>query len=103
MLARFRADSERRDVYNLTVEGAHEFYANGVLVHNCDALRYLLVNLGGGATFYDSPEPARPLGAPELLTPMGQWAVREDPAVTAARAAKDPESRPGAVQLSPFA
>jgi len=30
-------------VYNLTVEGAHEFYANGVLVHNCDCLRYLVM------------------------------------------------------------
>jgi PBSX family phage terminase large subunit len=28
------------DVFNLTIEGAPEFYANGVLVHNCDALRY---------------------------------------------------------------
>lgn len=28
-------------VYDLTVDGVHEFYANGVLVHNCmDALRY---------------------------------------------------------------
>lgn len=27
-------------VYNITVEDAHEFYANGVLVKNCDALRY---------------------------------------------------------------
>ena len=26
-------------VYDLTVEGAHEFFANGVLVHNC--LRYI--------------------------------------------------------------
>ena len=25
-------------MYNLTVEGEHEYYANGVLVHNCDAL-----------------------------------------------------------------
>ena len=33
--------SGRQPVYNLTVEGEHEFYANGVLVHNCDALRYL--------------------------------------------------------------
>ena len=30
-------------VYDLTVEDAHEFFANGVLVHNCiDALRYSL-------------------------------------------------------------
>jgi len=27
-------------VYNLTVEGEHEYFANGVLVSNCDAWRY---------------------------------------------------------------
>lgn len=27
-------------VYNLTVEGEHCFFANWILVHNCDALRY---------------------------------------------------------------
>ncbi len=27
-------------VYNLTVEDEHEYVANGVLVSNCDALRY---------------------------------------------------------------
>lgn len=32
---------EEKTVYDLTVEDAHEFFANGVLVHNCiDALRY---------------------------------------------------------------
>lgn len=30
----------RADVFNLAVDGAHEFFANRVLVHNCDALRY---------------------------------------------------------------
>ena len=38
-------------VYNLTVEDTHEFYANGILVHNCaDSARYGLVGrrtLGG--------------------------------------------------------
>ena len=30
-------------MYDLTVEGEHEFFANGILVHNCiDALRYSL-------------------------------------------------------------
>lgn len=30
-------------VYDLTVEGQHEFFANGILVHNCiDSLRYAL-------------------------------------------------------------
>ena len=27
-------------VYNLTVQGQPEFFANGILVHNCDAARY---------------------------------------------------------------
>lgn len=32
-------------VYDLTVDGEHEFFANGLLVHNCmDALRYWLFN-----------------------------------------------------------
>jgi hypothetical protein len=66
VLRGFRAASAPRDVYNLTVDGAHEFYANGVLVHNCDALRYLTVNLGGGPDFpiLDAPDSS-------LLTSLG--------------------------------
>ena len=30
----------RATVYNLTVEGEHEFFANGVLTHNCDCAAY---------------------------------------------------------------
>ena len=30
-------------VYNLTVSGVPEYFANGLLVHNCDATRYLLM------------------------------------------------------------
>lgn len=32
--------TQRHDVYNLSVEGLPEFYANGILVHNCDATLY---------------------------------------------------------------
>lgn len=32
--------ADRADVYNLSVDGPPEFFANGVLVHNCDATRY---------------------------------------------------------------
>ena len=57
----FAVEPQRRDVYNLTVAGAHEFYANGILVHNCDSLRYLLINLGSGPEFVlldELPSPA---------------------------------------------
>jgi hypothetical protein len=30
--------ARRLDVYDIAVEGAHEFFANGILVHNCDEL-----------------------------------------------------------------
>lgn len=38
-------------VYDLTVDEAHCFYAQGILVHNCaDALQYMLVGAGEGRT-----------------------------------------------------
>lgn len=35
----------RRPVYNITVEDAHEYIANGILVSNCDAARYAVCNV----------------------------------------------------------
>jgi len=79
----FAASSQRADVYNLTVDGAHEFFANGVLVHNCDAVRYLLTNLGTGPEMVILDEvPAEPVA--EALQPPGMtMAVRADPGVVA--------------------
>ena len=37
-------------VYNLTVAGEHEYFANGLLVGNCDALRYASQGLDYSAT-----------------------------------------------------
>ena len=33
------------EVFNLTVEDVPEFFANGILVHNCDAARYSYADL----------------------------------------------------------
>lgn len=43
------AQQKRVPVYNLTVADQPEFFAQGVLVHNCDALRYVVAerDLGG--------------------------------------------------------
>jgi len=39
-------EAGKQAVYNLEVEGANEFYANGILVHNSyDALRYALTSV----------------------------------------------------------
>lgn len=42
-------------VYNLTVHNTHEYYANGILVSNCDALRYVIYthDFGGGFFMLD--------------------------------------------------
>ena len=32
----------RATVYNLTVDGPHEYFVAGILVSNCDAMDYLL-------------------------------------------------------------
>lgn len=37
----------RSAVYNLTVDGAHTYFANGVLVSNCDAIRYACMDVFG--------------------------------------------------------
>ena len=40
------ATGRNEDVYDLTVEDAHTFFANGILVHNCmDAMRYAMMGV----------------------------------------------------------
>lgn len=34
----------QQDVYNLTVENSHNYFANGILVSNCDSLKYLIAS-----------------------------------------------------------
>jgi len=36
------AEPNKTSVYNLSVQTVHEFYANGILVSNCDAARYAI-------------------------------------------------------------
>jgi len=46
----------KHPVYNLTVEDAHVYFANGVLTHNCDAFAWL------GSLLEDMIVPTRPRG-----------------------------------------
>lgn len=34
-----------QDVYNLSVSGTHTYFANGVLVHNCDSIEYVIYRI----------------------------------------------------------
>lgn len=72
--------------------------------HAADALRYALLNIGGGAEWFTTEPPAATglPGAPKPLAPLGPWAVREDKTAVVRR--RDPDAPvQGAVQLSPFA
>lgn len=46
-------------VYNLTIEDDHVFYANGVLVHNCDALTQACRDMQAHRTLYIDPSVVR--------------------------------------------
>lgn len=49
-------NADAQPVYNLTVDAAvGEYFANGILVHNCDALRYMVMYFDGGV----EPRPLR--------------------------------------------
>jgi hypothetical protein len=78
-------------VYNLTVEGCPEYYANGILAHNCDAMRYAVgwidqfaagmaalpptAGLGGG---YDHPGTGQPYDDPRGLSVGGDELTLHD-------------------------
>lgn len=51
--------NKKADVYNLTVEDEHEYFANGILVHNCtDAICYACLARPYTPT---KPQPAKPI------------------------------------------
>ena len=45
----------RQPVFNLTIEDAHCFYANGLLVHNCDAMTQALNDLNRHSGLHIDP------------------------------------------------
>jgi len=56
-VVRVSARQERQPVYNLSVDnpdGEGEYFANGVLVHNCDAARYIIAHVDNLASTGDA-------------------------------------------------
>lgn len=66
-------DAGAADVYNLSVEGEEEYFANGILVHNC---RYLVMSIGGGPEFPILEEPEAAVAADGFQV-FGQFAMRQ--------------------------
>ena len=42
-------------VYNITVDEAHCYFAEGVLVSNCDAAQYCALGMGEGKRVIENP------------------------------------------------
>ena len=60
----------RRSVYDLWIEGEHEFFANGVLVHNCSGLTqmaYRSIGMEIGRTTYDQYSTGQKIAASQLM------------------------------------
>ena len=50
------SESGKAETFNLQVDGVHEYIANGVVVSNCDAVRYVLSYLYRQPTSLFRPE-----------------------------------------------
>lgn len=58
---RLNGPDAKQPVFNLEVEGAHTYFANGVLVHNCDALAWAVrMTLNHSAPRDPAPKPKGP-------------------------------------------
>lgn len=58
-----RAERTRQAVYNLTVDGEHVYFANGVLVSNCDMAMYADAYVWGRSQDADNSPPQYPAGS----------------------------------------
>lgn len=61
-------------MYNLTIDGEHEYFANGILVSNCDAARYLHKDM---THYLHKPTDAAPVDDLERLRREGERLERQ--------------------------
>lgn len=64
-----------QEVFNLTIDDEHEYFANGILTHNCDCLLYLFKE----TKFYrtkERPPQALPPGSPEAFNAAFKQLIR---------------------------
>lgn len=69
-------DAGRADVYNLAVDGENEYFANGVLVHNCDAMVWGFTELFPRLTRRGQPQPGSRPTRGVLYNPHRAWSGR---------------------------
>jgi hypothetical protein len=73
-VVRTYALERKSPVYNLTVSEASEYFANGVLVHNCDPMRYIVYKLDNSRAVSDSELDNLRTGQVSIPDDMLEWA-----------------------------
>jgi hypothetical protein len=64
-------EKQKHDVYNLTVDEVHEYFANGVLVHNCyDSIAYACLSRPWAPT---RPKKSKPVDEWVETTKRSAW------------------------------
>jgi len=64
--------STKSSVYNLYIEGQNEYFANGILTHNCDALKYLVAMICDTIPEFRMMKVADPKGERVIGIPRGE-------------------------------
>ncbi len=65
--------SPKSSVYNITVAEAHCYYANGILVSNCEAGGYLMIGAGEGDRLIETTGPKFTDYEPDICTGEHSW------------------------------
>lgn len=68
-----------RLVFDLTVEGEHCYYANGILVHNCDAMSQALRYLRDAGWLNIDPPPPEAYDEDDVIDAGWEHRKRENP------------------------
>lgn len=67
-------DAGHQNVYDLTINKNHEYFANNILIHNCiDTLRYIL-----GMTFYDINQAVPPSQGPSSTASRRHYVAKRE-------------------------
>lgn len=73
-----RVSREKANVYDLEIDGVHEYFANGILVHNCDPSAAVLCGVHGNDLYLDELFYKRGMGYQDLIDALQQATEYDD-------------------------
>lgn len=73
-----RVSREKANVYDLEIDGVHEYFANGILVHNCDPSAAVLCGVHGDDLYIHELFYKRAMGYQDLIDALQQATEYDD-------------------------